>query len=94
MYLPSQVYTKTLYVMVTGVKGDVRAHPTLTNRIDFSTMMECSQKVAIASLCVLCCRDLTVHVYALYRLTPGTCLSKMSTIPTAEQRKAEVVRNV
>jgi hypothetical protein len=80
--------------MVTGVKGvGVHPPPSLTELIFLSCWNVAT--VAITTLCVLCGRDLTVqNVYALYRLTPGTCLSKMSTIPTAEQRRAEVVRNV
>jgi len=70
----------------------VHPPPSLTGMIFLSWWNVAT--VAIATLCVLCGRDLTVHVYALYRLTPGTCLSKMSTIPTAEQRRAEAVRNV
>jgi hypothetical protein len=55
MYLPSQLYTTTLYMMVDKVKGGRRAPPAPPpGWADFSLLMNVRQKVAIATLCALC----------------------------------------
>jgi hypothetical protein len=57
MYLPSQLerrYTTTLNLMVDKVKEGGRAPHTLTSWADVSIRWNVQQKVAIATLCVLC----------------------------------------